>query len=61
MNALLIHLLVYGMMIYSGGGSYGKPVIHMGPVEVSPEKENFRELFEIYGKRFATQAQKISK
>ena len=24
MNALLIHLLVYGMMIYSGGGSYGK-------------------------------------
>ena len=60
MNALLIHLLVYGMMIYSGGGSYGKPVIHMGPVEVSPEKENFRELFEIYGKRFATQAQKIS-
>ena len=49
------------MMIYSGGGSYGKPVIHMGPVEVSPEKENFRELFEISGKRFATQAQKISK
>ncbi len=49
------------MMIYSGGGSYGKPVIHMGPVEVSPEKEKFKELFEIYGKRFATQAQKISK
>ena len=39
MNALLIHLLVYGMMIYSGGASCGKPVIHMGPVEVSPKKE----------------------
>ena len=53
MNALLIHLLVYGMMIYSGGASCGKPVIHMGPVEVSPKKEDFKELFEIFGKRFA--------
>ena len=49
MNALLIHLLVYGMMIYSGGASCGKPVIHMGPVEVSPKKEDFKELFEIFG------------
>ncbi len=60
MNALLIHLLVYGMMIYSGGASFGKPVIHMGPVEVSPKKEDFKELFEIFGKRFATQALKIN-
>ena len=60
MNALLIHLLVYGMMIYSGGASCGKPVIHMGPVEVSPKKEDFKELFEIFGKRFATQALKIN-
>ena len=60
MNALLIHLLVYGMMIYSGGASCGKPVIHMGPVEVSPKKEDFKELFEILGKRFATQALKIN-
>ena len=60
MNALLIHLLVYGMMIYSGGASCGKPVIHMGPVEVSPKKEDFKELFEIFGKRFTTQALKIN-
>ena len=48
------------MMIYSGGASFGKPVIHMGPVEVSPKKEDFKELFEIFGKRFATQALKIN-
>ena len=29
-------------------------------VEVSPKKEDFKELFEIFGKRFATQALKIN-
>ena len=61
MNSLLIHLLIYGMMVYSGGRAFGKPVIHLGPVEVSPEKEKFEELFKIYGRRFAQQIIKISK
>ena len=51
------HLMVFGMMIYSGGGSKGKPVIHFGPVEVSTMgQEQFRELFVTYGERFAAQA-----
>lgn len=54
------HLLVFGMMLYSGGGSKGKPVIHFGPVEVSTMgKENFYELFVTYGTRFATQANSL--
>lgn len=61
MNSLLIHLLIYGMMVYSGGRAFGKPVIHLGPVEVSPEIEKFEELFKIYGRRFAQQTMKISK
>ena len=57
---LLTHMLTKGMMVYSGGGAYGKPFIHVGPVSVSPDTENFVELFEIFGYRFAIQAKKIS-
>ena len=53
------HLLVFGMMLYSSGSSEGRPIIHIGPVQVSPEREAFRELFEIYGRRFAKQAVKV--
>lgn len=56
---IIEHLLVYGMMIYSGGASKGMPVIHIGPVEVSPNKESFKDLFVIYGERFAEQLKKV--
>ena len=52
---LLTHEMVFGMMTYSGGGSYGKPVIHLGPVGMSQNIESFRDLFETYGRRFAKQ------
>lgn len=57
--SILEHLLVYGMMVYSSGASKGRPVIHFGPVEVSPNTEDFRELFEIYGTRFAEQTKQV--
>ena len=53
------HLLVKGMMVYSGGGAYGRPIIHLGPVEISPNKEDYKDVFEIFGERFATQAKRI--
>ena len=59
MISIIEHLLVYGMMIYSSGASNGKPVIHIGPVEVSPNKEQFKDLFVIYGERFAEQLKKV--
>ncbi len=58
---ILIHLLVRGMMVYSGGNAHGKPVIHVGPSALSDGVEEFRELFELFGKRFATQAKAIEK
>jgi len=54
--------LVKGMLVYSGGGAYGHPVIHLGPVGVNANKEQhngmdkYKDYFMIYGKRFAEKA-----
>lgn len=61
MMRIIEHLLVLGMMVYSGGASKGKPVIHIGPVEVSPDKDAYVELFRTYGARFAEQALAVNK
>ena len=44
---ILTFMMVMGMMTYSGGAACGKPVIHLGPVAISPDKEGFRDLFRI--------------
>ena len=48
--------MVLGMLTYSGGGAYGKPVIHLGPVAVAGHLEEYRETFELYGERMAKEA-----
>lgn len=53
------HMLVKGMVLYSGGASLGKPFIHLGPValdSVGTHFEDCREDFRIYGERFAKKA-----
>ncbi len=55
-QCILTHLMVDGMMTYSGGQSYGMPVIHLGPVAIAPQLEQFADLFRTYGQRMATQA-----
>lgn len=50
------HMLVYGMLTYSGGGVYGKPVIHLGPVAIKGKLEESTETFALYGTRMATKA-----
>ena len=50
------HMLVKGMLLYSGGASLGKPFIHLGPValdSVGTHFEDCKEDFRIYGERFA--------
>ena len=42
------------MLTYSGGGSFGKPVIHLGPVALHGHLEESKELFRLYGQRMAT-------
>jgi NAD(P)H dehydrogenase (quinone) len=55
-QTILTHEMVFGMPVYSGGASLGKPVIHLGPVGLSPHMENFADLFRIYGERMASEA-----
>ncbi len=63
-NILTIEM-VDGMLCYSGGGAYGMPVIHLGPVGVNNnmEKHNgmehYKEYFMIFGRRFAEKAAEI--
>lgn len=58
-NELLVFMMVMGMMVYSGGSAYGKPVIHLGPVGMSPSIEDFRDLFVTYGERMGQQLLKL--
>jgi len=56
---ILKNMMVYGMLTYSGGGSYGKPVIHLGPVAIKGVQEESYETFNIYGERFAQKVLEI--
>ena len=58
-RTILDHMMVYGMLTYSGGGSCGKPVIHLGPVAISGHLEESEETFVAYGKRMAAKAKEI--
>lgn len=56
---ILDHLLVKGMLTYSGGGSAGKPVIHLGPVAIGENLHDYDETFSIYGERMAAKAMEL--
>lgn len=58
-NELLIFMMVMGMLVYSGGSSCGKPVIHLGPVGMSQNIDDFKELFFTYGKRMGQQLARL--
>ena len=64
-QSILTTEMVFGMLCYSGGSSFGKPVIHLGPVGVNDniEKQNgmekFQANFETFGQRFAGKAAEI--
>lgn len=55
---MLDHCMVMGALTYSGGGSCGRPVIHLGPVGIDNTLDirQFAENFVLYGKRMATKA-----
>ena len=47
---------VVGMLVYSGGGSFGPPVIHLGPAALGGHEAEYEELFRLYGSRMASKA-----
>lgn len=56
---ILKHMMVYGMITYSGGGAYGVPVIHLGPVALNKALDDSKDTFFEYGKRMAGKAKEI--
>ncbi len=64
-QSILTIEMVNGMLCYSGGGAFGMPVIHLGPVGVNDnvEKHNgmerYKDNFVIFGERFAKKAAEI--
>ena len=64
-QSILTNELVFGMLCYSGGASLGKPIIHMGPIGVNGNvethngMEHYREIFLVYGERFAQKAAEL--
>lgn len=56
---ILTHLLVQGCMVYSGGGAWGQPFIHLGPVCLRDHEADGAALMELFGRRFASQTAKV--
>jgi len=50
---LIAHLLVLGMLVYSGGTSWGQPFTHYGAVAIKDGDEAQRERARTFGERIA--------
>lgn len=61
---IINHILVFGMAVFSGGGSYGKPILHHGPVALDAVEGHYEACkteFELFGERFASKAMELFK
>lgn len=58
---LIGHMLVKGMIVYSGGASCGKPYTHYGAVSIKSGNEFERERAEVFGERVAKKALELFK
>lgn len=58
-NGILVKMMCVGMLVYSGGFSYGEPIIHMGPVAIDPHIEESADVCRIYGQRMAQKAKEL--
>lgn len=56
---ILTHMMVYGMVVYSGGGACGDPVIHLGPVALGDHLSDTEVNFRLYGERMARKAAEL--
>lgn len=53
---IINHLMVKGMLVYSGGSALGQPYIHLGAVALKENFEESKEQFSIFGERIAQKA-----
>ena len=59
MLTLLQHMLVKGMLVYSGGSSLGQPFLHLGAAGWRDTFASDQEYFRIFGQRIATKAKEL--
>lgn len=53
------HLLVKGMLVYSGGAAWGRPFIHVGPTVVRDQLNAREKICRIFGERVAKKAHEL--
>lgn len=56
---LMNHLIVKGMLLYSGGSAHGKPFIHLGYVSVNGVNDEDKETPMIFGERIAKKVKEL--
>ncbi len=56
---LIAHLLVMGMLIYSGGTSWGQPFTHYGAVAIKDGDESQKERARVFGERIARKTREL--
>lgn len=58
-QGILTHMMVSGMLVYSGGCACGNPTIHLGPVAMADSLQQYENTFQIYGMRMARKAEEL--
>lgn len=58
-QTILGHMLVKGMLVFSGGSSYGQPYIHLGAVALKENFEASKPMFRVFGTRVAQKAAEL--
>lgn len=56
---ILHHLMVKGLLLYSGGSALGQPYIHLGPIALKDSFGESEDLFYTFGKRIAQKAEQL--
>ncbi|NFG24070.1 flavodoxin family protein [Clostridium botulinum] len=56
---IINHIMVKGMLVYSGGSSLGQPYIHLGAVALKENFEESKNLFEVFGTRIAQKVNEL--
>lgn len=55
-QTILEMAMTHGMLAYSSGTEFGRPYIHLGPIALANKKEEYTEIFTLFGKRIAQKA-----
>lgn len=59
LSMMIGHLLVHGMIVYSGGSAHGMPYIPLGAVSLMENFEISKSIFRTFGERIAVKAKEL--